>query len=275
MSLTVPATLSPSKVSAFKECPLAFRFSAIDRLPQAPSVAATKGTLVHRALELLFWELPAGRRHLSDGLDRLERAWREIQDDPEYFDLQLGAAQAEAFRAEAETLVQKYFDIEDPNQVNVIGTELMLEAQVGDMRLRGIIDRLDVDADGEFVVTDYKTGRVPGPAQEQARLAGVHFYAYLCEAVFGRRPSQVQLIYLSQPSVITTVPTEQSLRGLRQRTNAVWSAVRKACEEEDFRPKPSGLCSFCSYKAYCPAFGGDPAQATLLRSENPALAISA
>lgn len=275
MSLTVPATLSPSKVSAFKECPLAFRFSAIDRLPQAPSVAATKGTLVHRALELLFWELPAGRRHLADGLERLDSAWREIQDDPEYFDLQLDTAQADAFRAEAETLVQKYFDIEDPNRVNVVGTELMLEAQVGDMRLRGIIDRLDVDADGEFVVTDYKTGRVPGPAQEQARLSGVHFYAFLCEAVFGRRPSRVQLIYLSQPSVITTVPTEQSLRGLRQRTNAVWSAVRKACEEEDFRPKPSGLCSFCSYKAYCPAFGGDPAQAALLRNPDTALAISA
>jgi putative RecB family exonuclease len=50
----VPHGLSPSKVESFKSCALAFRFSAIDRLPEPPSPWATKGTLVHRALELLF-----------------------------------------------------------------------------------------------------------------------------------------------------------------------------------------------------------------------------
>ena len=52
MSLPLPTTLSPSKISAFKHCPLQFRFSVIDRLPEPPSPAASKGTLVHRALEL-------------------------------------------------------------------------------------------------------------------------------------------------------------------------------------------------------------------------------
>ncbi|MGH9300841.1 MAG: RecB family exonuclease, partial [Acidimicrobiales bacterium] len=186
MSLPVPLTLSPSKVSSFKDCPLAFRFSAIDRLPEPPSVAATRGTLVHRALELLFWELAPHERTLAAGLSRLEVAWREIQDHPDYSELGLNSDQAEEFRAQAKTLVENYFVIEDPTRVSVVGTELMLETQVGAMRLRGIIDRLDLDANGEFVVNDYKTGRVPGPAQEQARFAGVHFYAFLCQAVFGR-----------------------------------------------------------------------------------------
>ncbi len=69
--------------------------------------------------------------------------------------------QAEQFRAEAVTLVDNYFALEDPNEVTPVGIELLLEARVGTMRLRGILDRLDRTPDGELVVIDYKTGRAP------------------------------------------------------------------------------------------------------------------
>ena len=61
MALTPPSTLSPSKVATFRDCGLAFRYSAIDRLPEAPTVAASRGTLVHAALERLL-DLPADQR---------------------------------------------------------------------------------------------------------------------------------------------------------------------------------------------------------------------
>ena len=61
MALPLPTSLSPSKVSTFKDCALAFRFSAIDKLPEPPSIPAVKGTTVHRALELLFGAEPADR----------------------------------------------------------------------------------------------------------------------------------------------------------------------------------------------------------------------
>ena len=48
---------------------------------------------------------------------------------------------------------------------------------------------------------------------------------------------------------------------------AVWSAVERACEREDFRPKPGRLCDWCGFKAYCPAFGGDVALADAHRVE--------
>ena len=53
MSFAPPWSLSPSSVSSFKECPLAFRFSYLERLPEPPAPWTTKGTLVHRALELV------------------------------------------------------------------------------------------------------------------------------------------------------------------------------------------------------------------------------
>lgn len=266
MSLPLPSTLSPSKVSSFKDCALAFRFSAIDRLPEPPSPAAAKGTLVHKALELLFWEHPEGSRSLAAGLDCLARAWDLLAEDPEMNSLGLSAEDQLTFRTEAEQLVHRYFQLEDPNKVRVLGTELMLQANLGDMVLRGIIDRLELDSEGRLVVTDYKTGRVPPESREQARLSGVHFYAYLCEKALGVRPARVQLLYLSEPMSISTTPSDQSVKGMAVRAQAVWAAVERACRDDDFRPHPSALCSYCAYQAYCPAFGGDPAAAAALRA---------
>ena len=264
MSLPLPRTLSPSKVSAFKDCALAFRFAAIDRLPEPPSPWTAKGTLVHRALERLFAHVPVGARTVDAALAQLELARPEVLEDQEYAGLQLDSAGEEELVADAVQLVRNYFELEDPNQVRTIGLEVMMEARLGSARLRGIIDRLDLGPDGELIVVDYKTGRAPGAAYEQQKLGGVHFYAYLCEQMLGQRPAKVQLLHLREPVVIESIPTEQSTRGLALRATAVWAAVERACQFDDFRPKPGRLCDYCAFKSYCPAFGGDPALARAL-----------
>src|SRR4030088_2203533 len=47
-------SLSPSRAGDFLTCPLLYRFRVIDRLPEPPSPAAVRGTLVHAVLEHLF-----------------------------------------------------------------------------------------------------------------------------------------------------------------------------------------------------------------------------
>jgi len=260
MALPAPRTLSPSKVSAFKSCPLAFRFSVIDRIPEPPSPAAAKGTLVHRALQLLFGEPPEARTPAM-ARTKLEQARGEVLASEEYLGLDLTAEDLAVFVSEAEQLVLRYFTLEDPATITPIGLELQLEGRIGRLRVRGIIDRLELDANGEFVVTDYKTGRAPNQRYEQSSLGGVHFYSFLCQEVLGRRPARVQLLYLSDPLAIIAEPSEQSVRGLQRRVGAVWNAVERACAREDFRPSPGPLCNYCSFQAFCPAFGGDPAMA--------------
>lgn len=256
MALVPPETLSPSKVSSFKDCALAFRFSAIDRLPEAPSVAATRGTLVHLALEHLFEREPTERTRANADQD-LDRAIAEIRTDPEYLGLDLDADAEQSFFTEAGSLIDTYFTLEDPTAIHPIGLELMLEARVGGLRLRGIIDRLELDADGNMVVTDYKTGRAPGAAYAQGRLGGVNFYALLCQELFGVLPAKVQLLYLGDGTALTTQPTDQATRALRTKVGAIWQAVETACQREDFRPRPGPLCNWCSFQAYCPSQGGD------------------
>jgi putative RecB family exonuclease len=256
--------LSPSSCSSFKECPLAFRFSYLERLPEPPAPWTSKGTLVHRALELLL-DRPADERSIDAALADLERARVELVVHPDFADLDLTEAEWATFDAEAEQLVRRYFELEDPCEVHPIGLELKLEADLGRVRLRGIIDRLDLDEHGELVVTDYKTGSVPSELWEAKSLSGVHFYALLCERMLGRRPARVQLYYLSKPEAIIATPTDQSIIGVERRTTALHAAIAQACERDDFRARPGRLCDFCTFRPYCPAHGGDPRQAVELR----------
>jgi putative RecB family exonuclease len=260
MALTLPTSLSPSKVSSFTDCALAFRFSAIDRLPEPPSLPATRGTLVHAALERLFG-LPPEQRTLPAALTALDQAFDELRIDDEFTGLELDDESQATFLDDAEQLVRRYFALEDPTTVHPIGLELRLEVEVGNLVLRGIIDRLELDDEGRLVVTDYKSGKAPHHNYEQGRLGGVHFYAFLCERLFGQRPAKVQLLYLADPVAITTVPSEQSIRALERKVGAVWTAIERACESDNFKPRPSKLCDWCAFQQYCPSFGGDPAMA--------------
>src|SRR4029079_5193780 len=165
-----------SSMGAFTSCPLAFRFSYVQRLPEPPSPPASKGTLVHRALELLL-DRPPDERVLDAAIADLDRAASELADHPEFSGLELSAEELEQFRASAEELVRRYFELEDPRTIRPIGLEIKLAADVGRATIAGLIDRRELDDDGELVVTDYKTGSSPSERWEEKSLAGVHVYA--------------------------------------------------------------------------------------------------
>jgi putative RecB family exonuclease len=212
---------------------------------------------VHRALELLFVR-PAAERTREALQADLAVALDQYRTHPDYVGLRFDETAATKFEKECHSLIERYFEMEDPRQVHEIGLELWVEAEVGSLTLRGIIDRLELDEDGELVVTDYKTGRAPSGNYEQKSLAGVHFYSFLCEALFGKRPAKIRLMYLKSGETIETTPTAQSVKFITTRTKAVWSAVERACTTGDFRPRQSKLCDYCSFQKWCPAFGGNP-----------------
>jgi putative RecB family exonuclease len=247
--------LTPSKVTAFTNCPLAFQFSVIEHRPEPPSPHAVKGTLVHAALEGLFWNHSGQGRTEAAAAGELERAWAELASDPEFVELELSPSEADDFLADARVLVANYFRLEDPTTVHAVGVELGVEFEQDGLRLRGIIDRLDMGPDGALTVVDYKTGRAPSERYEQSKLVGVQTYALLCQKALGRIPVEVRLLHLRDPLAISAVASPQTLRGQERRTVAVWGAIERACATGDFRPKTGPLCNFCHFKPECPAFG--------------------
>ncbi|MFG2001350.1 RecB family exonuclease [Spirillospora sp. NPDC048911] len=61
-------------------CPLLYRFRVIDRIPEKPSPAAVRGTLVHAVLERLY-DLPREERTPPAALDLLAPQWQRLQEE--------------------------------------------------------------------------------------------------------------------------------------------------------------------------------------------------
>lgn len=252
--------ISPSRAADFKQCPLKYRFRTIDRLDEAPSPAAVRGTLVHAVLEDIF-DLPAPERTPEAARSLVPGRWHAlVQERPELATM-LADDQAltlESWYAQAGKLTDRWFTVEDPSRLEPADRELKVEVEVDGLVLRGIIDRVDVAPQGQVRVVDYKTGRTPGPGFEGKAMFQMKFYGLVMWRRTGRVPDLLQLVYLGDGTVIRYAPDEGELRALERNVKAVWAAIEKAVAERDFRPNPSRLCSWCDFKALCPSFGGTP-----------------
>ncbi|MFF0812230.1 RecB family exonuclease [Streptomyces albogriseolus] len=257
-----PASLSPSRASDFMQCPLLYRFRVIDRLPEKPSEAATRGTLVHAVLERLF-DAPAADRTVPRAKSLVPGQWDRLRESrPEVAELFADDPEGERLArwlTEAEALVERWFTLEDPSRLEPAERELFVEAELDSgLRLRGIIDRVDVAPTGEVRIVDYKTGKAPRPEYAEGALFQMKFYALVVWRLKKVIPRRLQLVYLGSGDVLTYDPVLADLERVERKLLALWEAIRQATETGDWRPRPTKLCGWCDHQAHCPEFGGTP-----------------
>ena len=255
-------SLSPSRAGDFLTCPLLYRFRVIDRLPERPSPAATRGTVVHAVLERLF-DLPAGERTLARAAEMVGPQWqRLLAQEPRLAGLfpdDADGSELATWLAAAHDLLERYFALEDPTRLEPAERELFVSTELDPgLTLRGYVDRLDVAPGGEMRVVDYKTGRAPSPEFEAKALFQMRFYALVLWKIHGRVPRLLQLLYLGSGEVLRYAPDEADLRATERKVRALWAAISRATATGDWRPRPSKLCDWCDHHALCPAFGGTP-----------------
>src|SRR5690349_12402151 len=283
-------SLSPSRAADFKTCPLLFRFRTIDKLPEQPSADQVRGTLVHAVLERLF-DLPAAERTPEAAAALVAPSWAALlAEEPglaEIFAAATGpattrdpaavtaeadatgalfdapaaddAARLAAFLGSASALLDGYFAVEDPRRLEPAERESLVSTTVDDtLLIRGYIDRLDVSPAGDLRVVDYKTGGAPREAFEGRALFQLKFYALVLWRTRGIVPRVLRLLYLKDAEVCDYSPDAEELERFERTLVALSEAIERAKRDQDFRPKPSRLCGWCSHQALCPEFGGTP-----------------
>jgi putative RecB family exonuclease len=253
-----PLALSPSRASDFKACPLLYRLRAVDRLPEPPSPAAARGTLVHTVLEEMFGR-PAAERTPTRTAEEVPAAWaRMVVESPELATM-LPAEDIAGWLDSAKALVRSYFTLEDPRRFDPQACEFAIEIDSPDcVPLRGYIDRLDLAPTGELRIVDYKTGRSPGPDFEGAALYQLKFYALMIYRLHGLVPAQLKLIYLADRLSLQYAPSESELRSFGNAVGALWQAITSALETGNFPARRGRMCRWCTHQALCPEFGGTP-----------------
>jgi len=251
--------LSPSRAADFMTCPLLYRFRVIDRLPEPPTEATARGTLVHAVLEKLF-DNPAVERTPDAAREMLQPEWdRLAADNPDLAALFPDEPERRVWLSEAAAALDGYFTLEDPRRLEPAERECYVETVLDSgLKLRGYIDRLDVSPGGDIRIVDYKTGKVPREAFEASALFQMKFYGLVIWRLRGRVPRLLQLMYLSGGEVLRYTPDEADLLATQRKLEALWSAIQRARDAGDFRPRPSKLCNWCRHQDLCPEFGGTP-----------------
>ena len=107
---------------------------------------------------------------------------------------------------EARALLTGYYRLEDPTRFDPESCEQRVEVELSDgTLLRGFVDRIDVAPTGELRVVDYKTGKAPSAAREQAEARAMFQMKFYAVALLRSRdvlPSRLRLLYLADGQVL-------------------------------------------------------------------------
>lgn len=244
--------LSPSRVNDFSNCPQLYKYRVIDQLPEAISLDAERGTLVHSVLEDLF-DSPIPLRTLDTAREILPQAWnKQMEANP---DLASMVSDSKEWLDRAESLLDNYFSLEEPNAFEPTYRELHLEIDLNEeIYLHGYVDRLDIADTGEVRIVDYKTGKAPKPAWEEKALFQLRVYALIYWRNHGVIPKLLQLIYLGSAQLLRNSPTETDLIATEKKLLQIAREISDAMHDDRWIPRPSRLCDWCSFKKICPAF---------------------
>lgn len=256
--------LSPSRANDYRQCPLKYRFRAIDKIPEPSTVAQVKGTLVHAVLEEMYsW--PREQRTYPAAVKRLKPTWAVMcAEDDQMFDL-VPEDDLYDFLVECRGLLKGYFMMENPAGFDAAEMEKFVQLVLDRTKdsslpvsvpMRGFIDRVDIAPTGEVRIVDYKTGKKPSPRFRDEALFQMRFYALVWWHLTGKIPEQLRLMYLKVADDLVLSPSAAELESFQAEIAGLWQQIVRDGEHGDFVPKKSKLCGWCSFQELCPAYGG-------------------
>lgn len=253
-----PLALSPSRCGDYLQCPLLFRFRALDRLPEPKTVAQVKGTLVHAVLEEMH-KLPREQRLYPAAVKQLKPTWADMcAKDKDLLEL-VPEEELYDFLVECRSLLRGYFEMENPQGFDAYATEMYVDTVLPNgVPVRGFIDRVDVAPTGQVRVVDYKTGKKPLPRYSDQAKFQMRFYALVYWRLYGRIPDQLRLMYLKVMDSMFLAPSKEELEYFERDLADLWAKIQADIEAGQFKTKTSKLCGWCPHQSLCPEFGGTP-----------------
>jgi putative RecB family exonuclease len=249
----LPRHLSPSSTSTWEQCPLRFRYSRLDKIPEPSTDAQLIGTLTHEVLEHLY-QRPADERTTMVARQIVKKLWDDQWAKKVDYELHLDDEALRRFRWQVWWCIEALWQIEDPKVVELAGIEQRIDTVINGVKFLGIIDRWQDNGDGTAKIGDYKTGKKPKKQYEGEKKFQLTVYKALVEDELDREVRETELLYLKDGIKWTYIPTADDVTQMKQTVVRVWDEVTTACNSGIFEARTSVLCGWCSYKNMCPAW---------------------
>jgi len=249
-------TYSHSKLYAFEQCPLKFRFKYIDKLPPdiKQSIEGFLGNKVHSTLEWIYIEVSKGKIFQIDEVIQyyIENWNREFNNEIKIIKKDLGKEYY--FNLGIKFLID-YFLQHYPFKDNTIATEKRILVNLdseGKYQVEGYIDRLVHHKESNiFEIHDYKTGLFLKSQEELNKDRQLALYSIGIKESF-ENVKDVELIwhFLAFNKKMFSKRTDEQLEELKKE---IICLIDKIESTVDFFPNPSCLCKWCEFRSYCPA----------------------
>ncbi|NHZ85579.1 MAG: Dna2/Cas4 domain-containing protein [Planctomycetia bacterium] len=243
LQLDIPEklNLSASSIETYEQCPLKYRLSNIDKIPQVSSKPQlTFGNIIHRVLEQ--FHQPNSEQTNERILKLLDNNWESLGFDYE--------TQEADFKRQGVELLTKYYNYITKNPVNVIEREFQFSFEIKDIIINGKIDRID-KAETGYNVIDYKTSKKATKANKNIQLAIYSMYLQQEKQLkFGGLPESTALYFLREEEPLRAHKfTATELIEMREKILKVGKNIRN----QKFIPCKGYHCEWCDYKSLlCP-----------------------
>ena len=253
-TLTGKPHLSYSSLESYLTCGERWRLEKVIGVAQGQAWYLFGGSAVHEATEMIdkgeetdaavaFDKAWAKQIATIEDIDKVRAGGRATKEYPNKED-------ASWWTAKGPGLVQAWVDWMSARKAEgweLLEVEHAFDLEIGGVPLRGYIDRILADPQGQVHVVDLKTGT---HAPSSALQLGIYSIGY--EHNTGVKPT-LGSFFMNRKGEATH--TESLVRFTPELVGSWFSMARTAIEAEVFIPHASGLCKSCGVQEHCSLFG--------------------
>ncbi len=233
--------VSPSGAESFVECGVKW-FLQNNGGTDGDSTAQVLGSAIHAFAAKMVQEPGTSKQDL---IANLESSWKLI--DPE-------SGWVSASHLEnAVTMLEKFVTYHNESKREVVDAEIRFDVKLGRARIRGSVDRLEVEADGSLFIIDFKTGGTAislKDAKENLQLAS--YQVGIAEGGFaqGNVSAGAELVYLGTSTAGATLRPQHviDVEATKEKLNEIADGMGAAT----FFATVNKRCKGCPVRKSCP-----------------------
>lgn len=235
--------ISPSAAESFESCGLKWLLER-NGGSNGDSTAQLLGSVIHEYARLKVEGSDITDEYLYQSL---EKSWPLISDSTGW----ISAVQLQR----AQKMLQRFAQYHRTATREVEGVELSFEFELGSAKVRGSVDRLEVDSDGKFYVVDFKTGKAISKKEAAKNLQLACYQLAVVLNAFEKKfenpaVSGSHLVFLGHDTkeVATRERTPIDVEIVKENLTDIATAMSAST----FYAKKNEFCGFCPVKSSCP-----------------------
>jgi DNA helicase-2/ATP-dependent DNA helicase PcrA len=232
-----------SQLETYRFCPLKYLYAYVYRIPVRPVPHLAFGTDLQRCLEQFYAGVMEGRG--AAPVEGLLASFRRLHAPGRYGEL----AQDREYRQLGDRILTEFYKKQEGSFTAPLFVEKSFLLEIGDVLLKGVVDRADRLEGGGVEIVDYKSGKPKEKLSSEDQLQ-LRLYALAAKEVFGLDPRRLSFYYLRENRSLSFEQKPSDFGETRERILELAAQVQSG----DFTPSPSKVkCRGCDFKALCPA----------------------